>query len=278
MSDSDPNRTDQVAGHAESTPTSPTLPSPTLPSPTTLERAGLVATGVLGAAWTGIPALLGFWLLAELGAIGDWLEARPGEGVWIYAGLFAVTSGLGLLPTYAQAILGGWVFGPVVGVAAALGGFVGGSSIGYLVARLVSRGSVETWIARKPKAAVVREALVGHGFWRTVLVVALLRMPPNSPFALTNLAMSAAGVRVGPFLLGTAIGMLPRTAIAVWLAAAAAATGAEDIQSFASERGIWLVVGGVVSMVVVIAIVGSMAKAALRRISPDAAGVSTDRS
>jgi uncharacterized membrane protein YdjX (TVP38/TMEM64 family) len=244
---------------------------PVLPSPTTLERAGLIATGVLGAAWTGLPALLGFWLLAELGAIGDWLEARPGEAIWIYAGLFAVSSGLGLLPTYAQAILGGWVFGPVIGLVAALAGFVGGSSIGYVVARLVARGSVESWIARKPKAAVVREALVGHGFWKSVLVVALLRMPPNSPFALTNLAMSVAGVRLGPFLLGTAIGMLPRTAIAVWLAAAAAATGAEDIQAFASERGVWLVAGGVVSMVVVVAVIGSMAKAALRRLAPDAA-------
>jgi len=78
-------------------------------------------------------------------------------------------------------------------------------------------------------------------------------------------------VRLGPFLLGTAIGMLPRTAIAVWLAAAAAATGAEDIQAFASERGVWLVAGGVVSMVVVVAVIGSMAKAALRRLAPDAA-------
>lgn len=244
---------------------------PRLPGPTAIERAGLLATGVLGAAWTALPALLGFWLLAELGEIGNQLDARPDSGVWIYAGLFAVTSGLGLLPTYAQAILGGWVFGPVVGVAAALAGFVGGSCIGYLVARLVSRGSVETWIARKPRAAVVREALVGHGFGRTVLVVALLRMPPNSPFALTNLAMSVAGVRLGPFLLGTALGMLPRTVIAVWLAAAAAATGAKDIQTFASERGVWLVVGGVVSMIVVVAIVGSMAKTALRRLAPEAA-------
>lgn len=232
------------------------------------ERSGLIGLGVLGAAWTGLPALLGFWLLAELGSISAWLREHPGEGVLIYVAIFAVTAGLGLLPTYAQSILGGWVFGVAAGVPAALAGFLGGALLGFVVVRLVARESVQRFIDRRPRAAVVREALVGRGPWRTVGVVALLRMPPNSPFALSNLVMASAGVRLLPFLAGTAMGMMPRTVLAVWLAAAAAATGAMDIQSFAKERGILVVIVGFVAMAISLSILGMVAKAALRRLAP----------
>jgi len=252
---------------------SPTDPAPTLPDPVAIERTGLVGTGILGAAWTLLPALLGFWLLARIGPISEWLASHPGEGIWIYVGLFALSAGFGLLPTYAQSILGGWVFGLAWGVPAALAGFAGGAVIGFLITRLVAKQSLETAIARHPRASVIREALIGHGFGRTVLVVALLRMPPNSPFALSNLVMAATGVRFVPFILGTVIGMTPRTALAVWLAHSAAATGAADIQGFlqAPGRG-WILAVGVVSMLVVVAVIGAMAKAALARLSPGGRG------
>lgn len=248
------------------------MPEPLLPSPRRIERAGLVGVAVIGVAWTALPALLGLWLLAELGGISAWLREDPARGWWLYVGLFALSAGVGLLPTYAQSILGGWVFGIRGGVPGAMLGFLGGALLGYLIVRVVARESVERFIDRRPQAAVVRQALVGHGFWRTVLVVALLRMPPNSPFALTNLAMASTGVRLAPFLIGTALGMLPRTAVAVWLAHAAASTGAADIQTFAQERGLWMLLAGLVAMAVTLSIVGAMAKAALRRIAPGAAG------
>jgi uncharacterized membrane protein YdjX (TVP38/TMEM64 family) len=235
------------------------------------ERSGLIGIGVLGAAWTALPALMGIWLLAELGTISAWLREHPGEGVLLFVAIFAVSAGLGLLPTYAQSILGGWVFGMAVGVPAALAGFVGGSLIGFAIVRLVARESVQRALDRRPRAAVIREALVGRGFLRTAAVVALLRMPPNSPFALSNLMMAAAGARLLPFLAGTAVGMLPRTAFAVWLAAAASSTGASDIQSFAAERGVLVIAVGIAAMAVSLAIVGSLANAALRRLAPEAA-------
>ena len=245
------------------------MTEPVLPSPDATERKGLVFTGVLGVAWAAVPAIFGIWLLARLGPAGEWLASHPGEGLWIYIGLFALCAGIGLLPTYAQAILGGWVFGVAYGVPAALAGFAGGALLGYLITRVVAKQSVETYIAKRPRAAVVREALIGHGFGKTVLVVALLRMPPNSPFALSNLAMAATGVRLLPLLLGTVIGMTPRTTLAVWLAHAAASTGATDLQSFVKQPNwAWYLAIGVVSTLVVVAIIGQMAKAALRRVVP----------
>ncbi|MCP4839799.1 MAG: VTT domain-containing protein [Planctomycetes bacterium] len=226
--------------------------------------------GVLAALWLICPALLGFLLLAKLSMASEWLESLGTSGPIVFAIVFAVTSGLGLLPTYAQAVVGGWVFGLSVGLTAALGGFVGGALIGWLTARLVSKHRVERAIERHPHASIIRRALLGGGFWRTSALVTLIRIPPNSPFALTNLVLAACGVRLGIHLLGTAVGMTPRTAIIVGLAAAGAASGAEDLQAFVTEGpGPWILVGGIVTLLIALSIIASIAKKAVAKFASD---------
>ncbi|MEE2973205.1 MAG: hypothetical protein VX672_08765, partial [Planctomycetota bacterium] len=66
----------------------------------------------MAASWAVVPAALGFILLARIGDLSSfYAEIRAEEGVAValglYAMIFGVTAGLGLLPTYAQAILGG---------------------------------------------------------------------------------------------------------------------------------------------------------------------------
>lgn len=224
-------------------------------------------TGLLGIAWTAGPAICGTLLLASLGPVSEWLLHHRPLGLAVFTVVFVLGSGLGLLPTYAQSILGGWVFGVALGLPAALVGFTGGGLLGYYVARRVSRDRVEEQIDRNPKARAIRDALVGQSPRRTVLIVALLRLPPNAPFALTNLVMAATGVPLPAYLAGTFLGMLPRTAVAVMLAAAAGATGAEDIQTFVSERGPWLLAAGVVGGMAVLGVVGAIARQALRRVT-----------
>jgi uncharacterized membrane protein YdjX (TVP38/TMEM64 family) len=154
-----------------------------------------------------------------------------------------------------------------LGLPAALVGFTGGALIGHAVARRVSKDRVEELISNDAKARAIRDALVGRGTGRTLLVVALLRLPPNSPFALTNLVMATTGTPLPAFLGGTLLGMLPRTAVAVSLAAAAAATGAEDIQTFVRHRGPWLLAAGVVGGMAVLGVIGAIARRALRRVT-----------
>jgi uncharacterized membrane protein YdjX (TVP38/TMEM64 family) len=242
------------------------MPAETKPAASSLARA-LGPTGLLGVAWTAAPAVCGTLLLASLGPVSEWLLYHRPVGLALYTAVFVLGAGLGFLPTYAQAILGGWVFGVAAGLPAALLGFVGGGWLGYGVARRVSKDRVEALIVRKEKARAIRDALVGQGPWRTLLVVTLLRLPPNSPFALTNLVMAATGVPLPAFLAGTFLGMLPRTAVAVALAAAAASTGAEDIQTFVRHRGPLLLVGGVVGGMAVLGVLGAIARGALRRVA-----------
>lgn len=224
---------------------------------------GLFRAGILGLFWVTAPFMLGFVLLANLGPISDWLQGRFLLGLFAYMAFFALTSGTGLLPTYAQAILGGWVFGVAFGLPAALVGFLGGALVGFMVSRLVARNAVGRMIDRNPRWKVFREALVDKAFGRTVLVVSLLRLPPNSPFALTNLAMASTGVSLMPYMLGTLIGMTPRTAVAAYLAAQGRNTGARDIQELASESGTWVVIGGIVLMIIAFAIIGSIGRRAI---------------
>ena len=84
------------------------------------EKRSLRGLGVLAACWTFLPALAGFFLLAKLGDASDLLRTIETDlgriaAIAIFASFFAVTSGLGVLPTYAQAILAGWAFGATGG-------------------------------------------------------------------------------------------------------------------------------------------------------------------
>ncbi|MFG0306133.1 MAG: hypothetical protein ACF8Q5_07950, partial [Phycisphaerales bacterium JB040] len=143
----------------------------------------------LGLAWTVLPAVMGILLVTRFrGPAAEWLG---GHDQWtalgLYVGIFALTAGFGLLPTVFQALIGGYVFGLEWGVPGALAGFTLASLIGYAISRLVARHKVEAEIERHAKALAVRNALVGGGALKTLGLVTLVRVPPNSPFALTNL-------------------------------------------------------------------------------------------
>ncbi len=221
----------------------------------------------LGLLWATAPAVSGITLITFLGAVSEWLARHPGDGLYVYVAIFTLSAGAGLLPTYAQSFLGGWVFGLWRGFGAAIVAFTAASLLGYLIARTVARDRVEHLVESNVKARAVREALIGRGTWATLGIVALIRMPPNSPFALTNLAMASVGVRLFPYLVGTALGMAPRTGLAAYLAASVQSTGARDIQEAFRERGIGIVLLGFVAMIIVIAVIGAIASHALRRVT-----------
>lgn len=240
--------------------------------PSLLTRLG--PAGLLGIGALVLPPLGGFALIAYMGSVSEWLRSHAGAGVAIYAGAFVVLAGLALLPTYAQAALGGYAFGWQMGLPAALVGFVGGAWLGYEIARRASGERVERVVAEKPKWQAIRDALVrdrGAGsFWKTTGMVALLRCPPNSPFALTNLVMASVKVPRGPFLLGTLIGMTPRTAAAVAIGSTFEAFTRESLNQATPK---WLWAAGLGVTLVVVAVVAVIADRAVRRITAPSASV-----
>lgn len=232
--------------------------------------------GVLGVLAVTLPiagtAAL-FWATANTG-LGAWLRANEWQGVGVYVLAFAVLGGLALLPTYAQSALGGWAFGLMLGAPAALAGFLGGAIIGYAIARRASGDRVEAIIEEKPRWKAVRDALAGpvagsgregRGFWKTLLMVTLIRVPPNSPFALTNLVLASVKVPWGPYVLGTLLGMTPRTVLAVLIGAGVQSAMTKDALDHAMPKWVlWFAIG---SAAVVVIVVGAVANRAIERVA-----------
>ncbi|MBY0307846.1 MAG: VTT domain-containing protein [Phycisphaerales bacterium] len=218
---------------------------------------------VLGVLASVLPLVGSVGLYAYIGTVSRWLREHP-QGVWLYLVAFIVLGGVALLPTYAQSAVGGYAFGVATGVPLALGGFAGASVLGYLIALRASPERVQGVVDRDPRAGAVRRALVSGGFWGQTGVVTLLRLPPTSPFALTNLVLAAAGVRLWPFVIGTVLGMTPRTAAAVVIGAGVAELSKEmskDALETAMPRWVWW--GGIAVTVVVLAVIMLVARRAL---------------
>jgi uncharacterized membrane protein YdjX (TVP38/TMEM64 family) len=221
--------------------------------------------GALGIAWILLPiaglALLG----SNLGAVTRFLTADRAQGLAIYVAAFAALAGLGLMPTWAQSLIGGWAFGLTAGGPAALLAITIASWIGYEVARGASSDRVEKVIAERPTWRAVRDDLIGAGFLRSLGMVTLVRLPPNSPFAITNLVLASAGVRRGVYLLGTVLGITPRTILTVFLG-----SQIHDLTAESLKTPKWVVMLSIGLTVAVIVVIGAVAKRAVERVARSA--------
>jgi uncharacterized membrane protein YdjX (TVP38/TMEM64 family) len=216
--------------------------------------------GPLAALSVVMPPLSGLVLLGTLHQVAPWLAAQQEAGFVVYVLAFTLLGGLALLPTYAQTVLGGWAFGMPAGWLAAQSGFVGAALVGYVISRRVSGDRLEQLLAQHTTWNAVYAALLRSGFWRAVVIVALLRLPPNAPFAASNVALAALGVPLAPYTLGTLLGLAPRTFAIVLLGAGLARL---DLASPASAA--WLL-GGLAVTVAALATLGWLANRALRKI------------
>ncbi len=189
-----------------------------------------------------------------------WLLDFDAWGIPLYLLVFAILSGTAIIPARLQSILAGWTFGFALGLPAAVAAFLGGAAVGYVIARRASGDRVTALVSEHPKWKAVHQALVVGGFWKTLGIVALLRFPPNSPFALTNVVMAAARVAPLPYFAGTLLGMTPRTAVVVL--AAARLTEFEKL-----DKPWWLLAGGIAITIVALVILAVIGNRAIARIT-----------
>lgn len=223
--------------------------------------------GVLAAAACTLPFVGSLLLIGFMHKLGPWIRSHEAPGLVIYVVAFAACTGLALLNTWAPAILGGWAFGMYEGVVAALLGFVGGATIGYVIALRASGERVVRLIEEKPKWRAVHEALLGGGFARTLLIVTLMRLA-TSPFAITNLVFAATRVRWSVYVVGTLVGLTPRTAAAVYVGA-----GLSELDfSAGNQRWIWIT--GAVLTIGVVFIISHLASRAIGRMTARMTGPS----
>lgn len=211
-----------------------------------------------------LPPLGGFLLIAFTSPVAQWLRGHQELGIVFYLVGFWVLSGLAFLPTYAQAVVGGWAFGFARGFPAALGGFIGGALIGYAIGRFVTGERALRIISEERKWRAVYDALLGSGFWRTLGLITLIRL--NSPFSFVSFFFGATRTNVVAYVLGTAAGLTPRTAAAVWIA--------QSIKDVTEKPHLpkWLVFTSVAAAIVIVLVIGKLASDAVHRVTGAEAG------
>ena len=210
------------------TPPSPPPPAPARGHATWLRLAllaAIVVAAILGARALG---LTGGDVASTAASIRE-LRGRP----WIapaFVAVYALTAAVGI-PATILTLAGGALFGTALGTLLNWAGATIGATLGYLLARALGRDAVHRLLGRR--AHLVERAVGSLGF----LNLLRLRLIPLVPFNVLNFASGLVGVRARDFVLATAIGIIPGTAVYTFFADALLA-GAEGARRDAWVRAL----------------------------------------
>jgi uncharacterized membrane protein YdjX (TVP38/TMEM64 family) len=143
-------------------------------------------------------------LVRNRGAIDNFVAQHGLVAVAGYVALYIAVVGLSLPVAVFMTVIGGFLFGTLVGTVAAVAGALTGGTLVFTIAR----GAFGEWLMR---GAGPRVAKLAEGFRADAFSYLLfLRLVPV-PFWLVNLAPAMLGVRLSSFVAATAIGIFPAT-------------------------------------------------------------------
>lgn len=190
---------------------------------------GLIAGGIVAARALGLGEAI---KLENLDRLKQWIESYGALAPAIFIAAYVVGVVL-FVPGLPMTVLGGVVFGPVRGTAYVWCAATIGAGLAFLVARHAVRSTVERWVRTSPRIAKVDGQVAEHG-WRIVM---LTRLVPLFPFNLQNYAYGITRIGFWPYLVTSAICMLPGTA-AFTFAAGALGNGRGDVRRTLAYLGV----------------------------------------
>jgi uncharacterized membrane protein YdjX (TVP38/TMEM64 family) len=148
----------------------------------------------------------------QLGAvqIREWARAA---GAWFPA-MFFLAHALATvaLPRIPFTLSAGLLFGPVAGTAVAVSATTVSAALAFLLVRAIGRDAIAARLTHLAVAAVDRR-LARRGW----LAVGSLRLIGPVPFPLVNYCAGLSSVRLVPYLIATAVGVVPGTIAVVAL-------------------------------------------------------------
>jgi phospholipase D1/2 len=173
----------------------------------------------LGLALTiAVAGIASLWLFTPL---REWIDVRRAVAQFArfadapFAPLVAIAAfavgGLVMVPANVMIAVCILVFGPVLGALYAWLGSEFSAVVLYEIGRHLPAGALRDRFG--DKASRLRARLHRHG----VLAVTLVRIVPVAPYTVVNLVAGAAHVPRAPYLIGTALGMLPGIIISALL-------------------------------------------------------------
>jgi uncharacterized membrane protein YdjX (TVP38/TMEM64 family) len=144
-------------------------------------------------------------LVRHRAAIDDFVRLHGAVAVAAFIAVYVTVGALSIPGAAILTVAGGALFGWLVGGLAAIVGATIGATIVFLIARTACG---EHLLRRAgPLAAKVAQGFREDAFHYLLF----LRLVPVFPFWLVNLAPALVGVRLGTFVLATAIGIIPGT-------------------------------------------------------------------
>lgn len=197
--------------------------------------------------------------------ISPWLQANQTEGIFAFILSVAVLAGLAIIPTNVVGMVSGYAFDFKFGLLAMFGAIIGALAINYFISKRLAGKNFQEVLEKKPKLKAVHKALLKESFFKAVVIIVLMRLSPALPFAATNFMISASGVSLKTFLLGTILGHLPRTSATVFVGSSLSEL------NFNQPQESWLIFVGIGATICATIIVGILSKRALNRMTMETA-------
>ena len=229
----------------------PITESPDEPMDKDLRNKLLIGVAVVIAiAAAGFLLPIGEWVKSLEG----WIKGLGAFGVVAFVVLYVLAT-ITLVPASAFTILAGLAYGawgvPLVVVSATIG-----ACLAFLIGRHLARERVKDRVQGNDRLKAVDKAVAQEG-WK---VVGLLRLSPVFPFGLQNYFFGITEIGFLPYALATFFGIIPGTALYVYLGAIGKAGGGGPAQ--------WaFLIAGLIATAVVVWLVTRRAKAALEDIT-----------
>lgn len=172
------------------------------------------------------------------------------EALLIFCAAYVVGALL-MLPAWIFPLAAGAAFGTKWGIAAS----VVASGIANVCAFLITKHALPEKLEKKMRARDVFKAVDGAVKKEPFKVVALLRLSPVLPSGLKSYFLGLTCVRLLPYFVASAIGMLPGIALKAWVGDAG-----RDVLSAGGPMKWAVLAGGIVATVVLTWTIGKMAR------------------
>ncbi len=178
------------------------------PSERSRLRLWLALGAVVAVVALSVVLPLSQWLLA----LAEWIRGRGVLGMLAFSAVYVGGTVL-FVPGSVLTLAAGFAYGPVLGTLIVWLSATAGAAAAFGVARYAGGPWVEERVRSNPKFAAIDRAVADQGF----KVVLLLRLSPIFPFNLLNYALGLTRIRFPSYVLASSIGMLPGTAMYVYL-------------------------------------------------------------
>lgn len=196
--------------------------------------------------------------------LAEWARGTGAIGVTVFVLAYIVSTVLGL-PGSILTLAAGFAYGPVWGLAIASPASVAGATCAFLLGRTLLHDWALRRVGASARLRAIDAAVARNGF----KLVFLLRLSPLFPFNVLNYALSLSRVSLVNYVAASFLGMLPGTALYVYLGslAPAAAELSSSTQGGGTARTALYAAGLIATIAVVV--VGT--RAARRALDPSLA-------